>query len=159
MAIYFLSCYGILTFTMESLMRKKIFSSLVVGLLPIVAYAADIHINNNTNSFGTASFDTIFQVCSSTYFGDRGIMKPKQSDFTISDSVIKKVCGSKNCDALIFDNKNCEGKSIASVTVNANTGIINVKVKSDRYLIQQQSATHLTISEKNSWKNWFKSLF
>lgn len=141
-------------------MRNKFFTALLVTALPTFAFAADIRVINETDIHGTAHFNSFIKICSST-LGDSGVLKPKQKDFYVKGSSIKTACGSKDCEAIVFASSNCDKSTkIATVVVNANSGIVNLNnLAKDRYNIKY-SATEVTIANASTgFKAWFKSLF
>jgi hypothetical protein len=140
-------------------MRKIIASALLISALPTLAFAIDIKVTNNTDSYGTAYFNVFLKICSSS-LGDGGILKPQEKNFTVPGSAVKSVCGNKNCEAFVFDTKNCSGNKIATVILNANSGVIDINNHaSDRYSVTY-NASSITINPPHKgFKSWFKSLF
>jgi hypothetical protein len=143
------------------IMQKKILCALLLSVLPALTYAADIKVNNETDLYGTAHFNAFISTCSSR-LGDRGIIKPGEKDFTVPESVIKTVCGSKNCEAFVFNSKNCSGDKLATVVVNAKDGVISINNHAaDRFTVVG-GGTSVTIKPKSAssgFKAWIKSFF
>lgn len=142
-------------------MRKKLLSVFILTALPVLAYAADINVRNNTDSYGTGHFNSFLKICSST-LGDKGVMKPKQQNFVIAGSSIKTACGSKDCEAFIYDSPNCKGQKTATVVINASTGIVNITNHApDRFKIVEHSAINVEVNppDQKGFKAWFKSFF
>lgn len=140
------------------MLRKIIFISTFFSLcsFSLIAQAADINIHNNTDSYGTAKFT--YSPCSSK-LGDKGIVQPHQTNFTVPQAVLDTFCRVTTCDAHIFLTKDCSGTEAVTATVDRNKGVIDIKNHvSDRYIITG-SGTDITITQIDKNKSWFKSLF
>lgn len=95
-------------------------SAMTWSMSSAVAYA-DMLIANNTETAATAYAGS--SPCSNAA-GDRGVIKP-HSSVQVPDFVIGIYC-THNCTAEVFMNKNCSGKSIASVIANKKDGVVSI---------------------------------
>lgn len=133
-------------------------STVIVSLilmLPLLAQA-NIDIINHTGLYGTGKVKN--GACSAT-LGDRGIIKP-HGNLTLNAAEIIYLCGFKTCEAFLFVTNNCTGDKIATVTMDAYSGVKNVvNHKPGEYLITGGGSSLSIESYKLHFKNWLKWLF
>jgi hypothetical protein len=90
--------------------------AMAICLMPVVATANtganDITIANNSNHTATA------------YAGKKGIIQP-HSQITVPGFAIGMYC-TNDCEAKVFMDDHCKGKSISTVTLNLKEGIKRV---------------------------------
>lgn len=101
-------------------------TTILISATPLLATAAtNVTIVNNTDATGTGYAG--WSPCSTAAPNHEGEIKPHESK-TIDISPVAVFCGGKdkNCDAHVFLSKNCSGKQLAKVVINATKGIISI---------------------------------
>ncbi|MHB1222193.1 MAG: hypothetical protein ACYC0J_09385, partial [Gammaproteobacteria bacterium] len=89
-----------------------------ISICSTAAFADNIHLQNDTNTYMTASAG--LSPCSSAA-GDSGKIKPGES-LDVPSVALTTFC-MFGCDASIYASKSCSGKKIALVKINKNQTI------------------------------------
>lgn len=127
----------------------------ILSLFPIICFADDIHLLNNTNFYGTAHVS--YSPCSSAA-GDTGIMHP-HGTLVVPGSAITAFCGPFSCDAHLYMSKDCSGKEVATITISSRKGIIAIKNHDPEHLSLSGSGSQGVINPVSLWKKWFGFMF
>jgi len=127
-------------------MKLKMIILLSSLCLPLAVNAAEITVTNNTNNFGTAKFGS--GPCSSIA-GDKGIAKPHQS-MTIPQIVFDLFCNSETCVTEMYLSKNCNGKVLATATINGKSGIVGVRNHDTTHYDINYNQTNVIIDAKDA---------
>lgn len=133
-----------------SLKKIAMLSLITISTSPLFTYAVDIKLNNETDSYGTGAFG---YMCSGT-LGDKGVVKPHQPDFDVSNGVLSMFC-SPNCEAEVYLNKSCAGNSFATVEININTGVTRTTVHDNSKYEIVGLGTNITIKPVSTWQKLF----
>ncbi len=142
---------------------KKIILLNVIAItcLPFFAFAMDIHLENNSDTYVTAQAG--FSPCSSVAGDNIGIIKPRTKDgpgkLTVPERALYVFCLGYTCDAHIYASNNCSNE-IAIVTASYSEGIKGIKNLDDKHYIASGSGGNGRLDQVSSgWIDWFKSMF
>lgn len=95
---------------------------ILLASFPIASSAKTmVTIINNTDNYGTGSV----KVVCSAMAGDQGIVHPHETK-TVDMSGLSLLCQDNDCEGHVFLSKDCSGKQVAKVILNANKGILSI---------------------------------
>lgn len=89
-----------------------------ISICSTAVFADNIHLQNNTNTYMTASAG--YSPCSSAA-GDSGMIKPGEG-LEVPSAALSLFC-TLGCEASIYASKSCSGKKIATVKINRDKTI------------------------------------
>lgn len=105
-------------------------STVSLSIIPLTAFA-DLTLVNNTASPATASVTG--SPCSSAA-GNLGILQPHGGKVVVKDWILNMYC-KNGCTGHVYMNRNCSGKSIATVMAKTSDGVTSVSDVADGYKI------------------------
>jgi hypothetical protein len=133
--------------------KKLVFLSAVLfSTLPLFAHAADIHLTNLTNSYGTGSINGH---CS-TEAGQGGVAEPGKS-ITIPQAIVFLFCGFFDCDGHLYATQDCSGKRIGTLRINLSRGVTSISNVDADYVING-GGENVVIKPATGFRAWLKSL-
>lgn len=115
--------------------------------------ADNIHLQNNTNTYMTASAG--YSPCSSAA-GDSGLIKPGEG-MDVPSAALALFC-TLGCEASIYASKSCSGKKIATIKINKDKTVGAVtNAPGSSYVIAASGNT--VTATGGRFKNLFNFLF
>lgn len=137
-------------------MRKFKLAAVVACTLSIYSagvFADTIHLQNNTNTYMTASAG--YSPCSSAA-GDSGVIKPGEG-MDVPSAALTLFC-TLGCEASIYASKSCSGKKIATIKINKDQTVgIVTNTSGSGYVIT--SAGNTVTATGGRFKSLFNFLF
>lgn len=124
-----------------------------ISICSTSVFAGNIHLQNNTNTYMTASAG--YSPCSSAA-GDSGMIKPGEG-LDVPPAALILFCA-YGCDASIYASKSCSGKKIATVKINKDKTIGAVNNTSDGVYVIAASGNTVTATG-GRFRNLFNFLF
>jgi len=128
------------------LIRKLIFNIVCISI-PTFSFAmhSDLHIQNNTGSYGTATLSTMLSSspCSSHAGSEMGIIKPHEP-LTIPQIAFDIFCGLLPCQAHVYATTDCSGPEVAVLSIQNGWGITGIQSQDSRYKFSG-SGNNLTV--------------
>lgn len=137
------------------LKKLALIGALALSFSPIAAFA-DLTIVNNTASAATASVTG--SPCSSAA-GSLGILQPHGGKVVVKDWVMNMYC-KKGCTGHVYMNRNCSGKSIATVNASTAQGVISVTDVDNSPDAYRVSGTGKNVTlEGGPHRKWYQLFF
>ncbi len=116
-------------------------------LLPTLASANDLIIDNNTNDNLTLAFNG---TCTNILWKKMGVILPHSSSW-IPEFAFSNACSNNtlDCQANVYATSDCYGSAISVVTFDISKGIKEIVSQNNKYIVSG-SDYHLKISTSSS---------